>query len=289
MRTILGGFALLVLLMPATADAQPNEPRARVIQEAPLVLLPDARRVPLRVATVGMNLVVIGDEGEWLHIQFQDQQYGLRTGYVQRKFVEIQPRQVAIDASTRSAAPSTLTSAGAPASAVAPSPTSQRPEVTPITAARSSLGRDGFWFSAGLGYGSWGCDNCSDRVTGGSGGLSAGVTMNDRVLVGGGTTGFYRRVDGATLTAGTYDFRIRFYPARRSGFFVNGGFGLGQITVHDTFDSDTEFGVGAMVGVGWDVRVGKNVSLSPFWNGSGLSTKSLNANFGQFGLGVTIH
>ena len=48
--------------------------------------------------------------------------------------------------------------------------------------------------------------------------------MNDRVLVGGGTTGFYRRVDGATLTAGTYDFRIRFYPARRSGFFVNGGF-----------------------------------------------------------------
>jgi len=161
--------------------------------------------------------------------------------------------------------------------------------VTPITAARSRLGRDGFWFSAGLGYGSWGCDNCSDRVTGGSGGLSAGVTMNDRVLVGGGTTGFYRRVDGATLTAGTYDFRIRFYPARTSGFFVNGGFGLGQITVHDAFNSDTEWGVGAMVGVGWDLRVGKNVSLSPFWSGSGISTKSLNANFGQFGLGVTIH
>ncbi len=113
--------------------------------------------------------------------------------------------------------------------------------------------------------------------------------MNDRVLVGAGTTGFYRRVDGATLTAGTYDFRIRFYPARTAGFFVNGGFGLGQITVHDAFHSDTEFGVGAMVGVGWDVRVGKNVSLSPFWNGSGLSTKSLNANFGQFGLGITIH
>ena len=298
MRTILGGFALLMLLMPAPAGAQRNEARARVIQEAPLVLLPDARRIPLRVAAVGTSLVVIGDEGEWLHIQFQDPQYGLRTGYVQRRFVEIQPRQVAIDPSTRSAAPqaapvaapSTRAEAGAPASAGAPSPTSQQPKVvTPITAARSSLGRDGFWFSAGLGYGSWGCDNCSDRVTGGSGGLSAGVTMNDRVLVGGGTTGFYRRVDGATLTAGTYDFRIRFYPARTSGFFVNGGFGLGQITVHDAFNSDTEWGVGAMVGVGWDLRVGKNVSLSPFWSGSGISTKSLNANFGQFGLGVTIH
>ena len=80
MRTILGGFALIVLLMPAPAGAQPNEPRARVIQEAPLVLLPDARRVPLRVAAVGTTLVVIGDEGEWLHIQFQDPQYGLRTG-----------------------------------------------------------------------------------------------------------------------------------------------------------------------------------------------------------------
>ena len=96
MRTILGGFALLVLLMPAPAGAQRNEVRARVIQEAPLVLLPDARRVPLRVAAVGTTLVVIGDEGEWLNIQFQDPQYGLRTGYVQRRFVEILPRQVAI-------------------------------------------------------------------------------------------------------------------------------------------------------------------------------------------------
>src|SRR5688572_7319678 len=106
MRTILAGFALLLLLLPAPASAQLNEVRARVIQEAPLVLLPDAKRIPLRVAAVGTSLVVIADQGEWIQIQFQDPQYGLRTGYVQRRFVEMQTRQVAIDLSvpsTRSA------------------------------------------------------------------------------------------------------------------------------------------------------------------------------------------
>jgi len=31
------------------------------------------------------------------------------------------------------------------------------------------------------------------------------------------------------------------------------------------------------------------VSLSPFWNGSAVRTANDDANFGQLGLGITIH
>ena len=43
-----------------------------------------------------------------------------------------------------------------------------------------------------------------------------------------------------------------------------------------------------MLGLGWDIRVGRNVSLrrsGTVWVGS----QGANANFGQIGLGVTIH
>jgi hypothetical protein len=44
-----------------------------------------------------------------------------------------------------------------------------------------------------------------------------------------------------------------------------------------------------MLGVGWDIRVGRNVSLTPFWNGFAMSNSNGDANVGQFGLGFTIH
>jgi hypothetical protein len=50
-----------------------------------------------------------------------------------------------------------------------------------------------------------------------------------------------------------------------------------------------------VVGVGWDVRVGRKISLTPFYNGFWLTPKQLGTlNLGwitsdQFGLGVTFH
>lgn len=62
--------------------------------------------------------------------------------------------------------------------------------------------RDGFWFSLGMGYGSLGCFGCGGgRVGGLSGGLSLGWTVNPRLLLGVGTTGW---IDAAGYTsAGT--------------------------------------------------------------------------------------
>jgi len=41
--------------------------------------------------------------------------------------------------------------------------------------------------------------------------------------------------------------------------------------------------------VGWDIRVGRNVSLTPFWNGFAMANDIADANVGQIGIGVTIH
>ena len=38
-----------------------------------------------------------------------------------------------------------------------------------------------------------------------------------------------------------------------------------------SFAGESEFGVGLMLGLGWDIRVGRNVSLTPFWNGFAMS------------------
>ena len=58
----------------------------------------------------------------------------------------------------------------------------------------------------------------------------------------------------------------------------------------EAFDiTETSTGVGAVLGLGWDIRVGRNVSITPFWNGIGVDSEGANANVGQIGLGVTIH
>jgi hypothetical protein len=143
--------------------------------------------------------------------------------------------------------------------------------------------RDGFWFNVGLGVGSLGCELCSDRVTGLSGGLSLGRAINEHVLFGVGTAGWAR--SDTDLSTGLVDARFRFYPSKTNGFFITTGLGIGGVT--DGFT--TEVGLGLILGVGADIRVGRNVSLTPFWNGFAMRSSVEDFNVGQLGLGVTLH
>jgi hypothetical protein len=150
--------------------------------------------------------------------------------------------------------------------------------------------RQGFWFNAGLGYGSLGCDGCGSREGGLSGGLQLGGSLSQKVLLGGGTSGWTKDQGGATLSVGTLVALIRFYPSSTGGFFLLGGLGLGTIYAKvDGFGDDTETGGGALLGLGYDLRVGSNVSLTPFWNGFAVKTSNADANVGQIGLSVTVH
>ncbi len=173
-------------------------------------------------------------------------------------------------------------------SASSPAPQGAQPRPQPSPTARLQT-RKGFWFNGGLGLGVAGCVGCASRELGASGGLSLGGTVSPRVLLGVGTAGWSKVVDGVTISGGTLDARIRFYPSLQSGFFLTVGGGLGTISAWNAFESVSEKGSGALFGLGWDVRVGRNVSLTPFYNGFAVGVQSGTYLVDQFGVGVTIH
>lgn len=162
--------------------------------------------------------------------------------------------------------------------------------ITGSLSAQNPQTRKGFWFNAGFGWGSLGCDNCGDRTGGLSGGLSLGGALSQKFLLGVGTSGWTKEENGARLTVGTLDARIRFYPSATGGFFLTAGLGFGRISASASgFGTVSESGAGALLGLGYDFRVGKNVSLTPYWNGFAVKTENGDANVGQIGLGITVH
>lgn len=161
---------------------------------------------------------------------------------------------------------------------------------TSTAGAQHAQTRQGFWFNVGLGAGSLGCDDCGSRTNGLSGQLSLGGTITPRLLLGAGTNGWTKNEDGVTVTMGSLAALVRFYPSTTGGFYLTGGLGVATIDLGvDGYGSASDTGVSALLGIGYDIRVGQNVSLTPFWNGIGGSFDGYGANFGQIGLGLTIH
>ncbi len=272
---LLCGGGLATASAAAIEQAVAPAVTAAVIADAP-IYLKVGMTTPLRVAAAGTTLRVLSESGEWTQVQFQDPQFGLRTGWVASKLIrKAQPDLEPMDLSISKALDRPT------AAQTAPVPRTQ----TTLRADEEEPLREGVWFSVGFGFGSLGCENCIGRDSGLSGGLAVGGTLNQHVLLGVGTTGFARSVDGDLLSVGTLDGRVRVYPSRRSGFFLNGGVGLGSLS----YLGESEFGLGVMLGLGWDIRVGRNVSVTPFWNGSAMQNSNVDANFGQLGVGITIH
>lgn len=149
--------------------------------------------------------------------------------------------------------------------------------------------RDGFWINGGLGYGSLGCEGCGSREGSISGDLSLGGTISPRFLIGAGSAAWSKSEQGATLTVGTLDARVRFYPSATGGFFITGGVGFGSVRGQVGGFSATETGVGTILGLGWDIRVAKNTSITPYWNGFAMKNDNTDANVGQAGIAVTLH
>ena len=129
--------------------------------------------------------------------------------------------------------------------------------------------RDGFWIGFGLGYGSANikCDQCVDSsgVGGVTGFVKLGGTPSRNVLIGGAINGWWRTNEGMTETIANVTASVYLYPVTRSGFFVTGGLGLS--TYHaNTFPASDGTGLGLTAGAGYDIRVGRDVSLTPVVN-----------------------
>jgi hypothetical protein len=160
----------------------------------------------------------------------------------------------------------------------------------PARAQAGTPERQGFWINVGLGGGSLGCSDCGTRETGLSGQLSLGGTINKHLLIGASSNGWTKSEDGITLTMSSLTAMVRYYPSATGGFYLTGGLGVSQVDLGIAgYGSGSDTGTSALLGLGYDLRIGKNVSLTPFWNGIGASFDGGDANFGQIGISFTWH
>jgi hypothetical protein len=74
------------------AQLVPADPvYATVLENAPIFLVPDASRTPLRVVAVGTTLEVLGVQDSWVNVSFKDPQFGPRIGFVEARLIQLPP------------------------------------------------------------------------------------------------------------------------------------------------------------------------------------------------------
>lgn len=150
--------------------------------------------------------------------------------------------------------------------------------------------RSGFWIGFGFGHGSLGCENCGGQRAGAlSGNFRLGGTLSQKVLVGFETNGWYREESGGTLAMGNASAVVVFYPSETGGLHLKGGLGVAVAEARFGSLRESETGGGALLGLGYDARIARNFSLTPFLNMLGGSFDGGSANFWQVGLGVSWH
>jgi hypothetical protein len=179
---------------------------------------------------------------------------------------------------------------------------------SPAMAQSDPLTHEGFTLSAGAGIGSAGvtCTSCeAERETGPALYLRLGGALRSNLVVGGEINGWSKtsedQGDEGTVTVAAIDAFAQWYPDPFAGFFLAGGLGLGTMRVEVKVPgvatlSDRTTGLGYHIGVGYDVRLAANFSLTPYVTIFGTqggkvesNGKKLDANVAHIGLGLTWH
>lgn len=155
-------------------------------------------------------------------------------------------------------------------------------------AAQHPQTREGFWIGFGFGYGSLGfsCSGCGGSEGAASGYLKLGGTLSPNLLVGGETDGWTKSETGTTVTAGNASLALYYYPQAKGGFFLRGGVGVVTLAA----GGSSESGFGLVTGVGYDLRVAGNTSITPVANFNwGAPESGVKQHVFQLALGVTFH
>ena len=159
--------------------------------------------------------------------------------------------------------------------------------------AQQAQARQGFWIGGGMGYGSMGlkCDGCAtvDRQGGPSGYIKFGGTLRENILLGVEMNGWTKSEGLATVRMGNFSGAAYWYPMPTAGLFVKGGVGYSVLNVDDGTNSANDSGLGLLGGLGYDIRVGRNLSITPVANWFRGGFNGGSANVLQIGMGVTSH
>jgi hypothetical protein len=169
--------------------------------------------------------------------------------------------------------------------------------------------RNGFWIGVGAGYGSASveasCEGCESEKREGaiSGFVKLGGTLNEHVLLGAESNVWAKEEEDVTLLLGSVTGTVTFYPRASSGFFLKGGAGFSYVDMQeksgDVTVSIDKVGWGVLLGAGYDLRVGRNVSLTPCINyhfgkpgdltANGETLPGWKQDVVSFELGITFH
>jgi hypothetical protein len=170
--------------------------------------------------------------------------------------------------------------------------------------------RQGFWIGFGGGYGSASasadCDGCSGgREGAGTAFIKLGGTLNKNVLLGVEMNLWIKEeTSNTTLYLGAFTGTVTVYPQASGGFFLKGGIGSSYVSSDfeegSTTTSIEKWGWAVLVGAGYDIRVGRNVSLTPCINyhygkpgditvGGVTAFPNWKQDVVSFELGITFH
>ena len=153
--------------------------------------------------------------------------------------------------------------------------------------------RQGFWIGGGMGYGSMGlgCSTCAGVGREGSvtGYVKLGGTLRQNILLGVESNVWTKSQGTGRVTMGNFSGAAYWYPMPTQGLFIKGGAGYSRLAVDDGVSTASDGGFGILGGLGYDIRAGRNLSITPVanWYRGGFNGGS--ANVLDFGVGVTAH
>jgi hypothetical protein len=182
--------------------------------------------------------------------------------------------------------------------------------VTPLTAQNANV-RQGFWYGFGLGAGSGQvhCDICNDQSgTDLTASFRAGGVLSRSWLIGGALGGWTNAQDPVTRRAWSLSAVTLWYPWPARGAYVKGGLGITGYRASDSVDVISTTQPGALIGLGYEWRIGKNYSINPYityqhtlagnlnfkhTEGNTVTTAVISSNASVssllFGVGLVIH
>lgn len=163
---------------------------------------------------------------------------------------------------------------------------------------------EGIYATFGLGYGSAkvACEQCGDTSRAGdlTGFLNIGGALSQAILLGVEVTGWSKVTDSNdNRSTSTVNGVISWYPSTREGFFLKGGVGFGYLRGDQATQEGIKFfdkaGVGYQLGLGYDIRIERNLSVTAVANfygghvGDIGSIRDVSFNVLQFMAAVTFH
>lgn len=139
--------------------------------------------------------------------------------------------------------------------------------------------RKGFFIGFGMGGGG-GEMSGPGQSDGGMGWLTLGGTVSQKIRL---AADYEVQVpDGSAFTLGTSTLAVLFYPTRRSNFFLKGGVGAALANYNGNGPDGTGIGFGSVLGIGYDFRIGKKISITPQFTTFGGRTGDIEDDDGNF-------